>query len=259
MHDLQEACRCAKEYDSDGEIIVEQCALGREITIFYWLRDGQLHRLITADRLTHMSTGSRLPLPRGYIFPSHVSAEHLQKFDSRLRKLFDAYGFRDGPMYVQAFDEVSGIHMIEMGFRLTPSFENYITKYATGFDSMCELIKYAVGETPGDIPASCSCNAANVTLLLRPGIIKEYIIPESIRNDVRIIKVLPAWGPGHEIKPMDVGTLWQVGMRMIIHDSSPDHLFCIMDELLAHVRVIDNCGRDMVIRDYSYQDLWQRK
>lgn len=249
----------AEEISMKGEVLIERCASGREATFFYFFNNGEVYCTIYGDRFIITPQGQRLPMPVGYIFPGNIKDEYVEKFNSRICQLFENEGFNHGMAFAQVFVEPDGIYLNEIGYRLTPSFETFIIKEVSGFDPVAALIQHAVND-PIDFSHLRSYNksdryGANLTFLLRKGVISKYLNLETIASLPGIVKVLPAWEEGHEISEANIGTLAQVGLRVLLVSETKKNLIDLMDKIKSIASVLDENGNEMIIKDYSYRDL----
>lgn len=256
MEEIESAILYAREVSKTKNILIERCAEGPEATFFYLFRNGIPYFTIAGDRLTIKPCGQNLPLPVGYIFPVSEKEWMIETFNASIKTLFKNEGFHDGMAFAQTFKENDGIYLCEIGYRLTPSFETFLINKFFNIDPIAEMIKYALGETTEyiNIPEN-PIHGANITLLLRTGRICNYIGIEDVLKLPYVIKVLPAWGIGHTVKENQIGTLAQVGVRIIISGTSRDDIISKMDLIKNMVSVLDENGDDMIIKNYSYKEL----
>jgi len=239
-------------------VIIEKCASGKEATLFFFFDNGSVHYTLGSDRIMLKQEGVSLPLPVGYIFIPDVEEKLLDDFISRLTDLFHGEGFANGMAFAQVFIEDNGIYLCEIGFRLTPSFETFAIKELYNFDPITALVNFALGNEVDTSHLNSMSNhevLGNMTILLNEGIISEYNGIEGIMQLPYIIKVLPAWEIGHEINVKDKGTLKQVGLRVILKGDDKEHLISRMDKILSYVKIFNETGEDMVIRNYTYKEL----
>lgn len=248
----------AKDISATGRVIIEAYSRGKEITLFYYLHDGEAQLTAYGDRITSVPAGQKLPMPRGYLFPAAVERRVVDSFHNRFKLLLVNEGFREGMIYVQAFVENGKISLCELGYRLTPSFETFGIAAVSGFDPLVCMINYAVGN-PIEIEVNqlrpyCGC-FANLTLLLRPGEIASYEALDNIEQLEGVVKVLPAWERGHLVRESDVDTLAQVGLRVIISGTSSDDLIDKMQRISELASIRDVYGKEMILRDFDYNQL----
>lgn len=250
--------KVALESSKSGKVIIEKCAKGFEATLFFYFHEGKPHFTAYGDKLTHKPIGKDLPLPVGYIFPGKADSVKVERFVSTISDLFEKEGFSEGMAFAQVFVEDEGIYLCEIGYRLTPSFETFIIDYYNSFNPLSSMIEYAVCNK-SDYRNLLSTKpykgfAANITFLLNPGIIAEYKGVSDIEKLPYVIKALKSWETGHEITPQQIGTLAQVGLRVLIHGDSREDLINKMDYIKELIRIEDSNSNDLVVRDYSYKN-----
>ena len=248
----------ALQFSPSKNVIIEKCAQGKEATFFFYFNKGQIYYTIGGDRLMIKQKGVSLPLPVGYIFPTNVRKEWIDLFIANLSNLFKEEGFKDGMAFAQAFIEDDGIYLCEIGYRLTPSFETFAIKEFYGFDPIAGLVEFAIGNNVDckELDKSPKDESiANITFLVRSGIISKYEGIDSVKQLPYVIKVLPAWSLGHQIKEEEYGTLKQVGLRILLKGKDQEDLVKNMDYVFSQIQILDENGEDMTIREYTYKDL----
>lgn len=259
--DFQEGYRNALKVSKSKKIIIEKCAAGREATFFYYFCDGIAYFTAYADKITIKQLKSDTPMPVGYIFPGKIQQEEIKKFNTSLFRLFKNEGFKNGMAFAQTFIEKDGIYLCEIGYRLTPSFETFVISALNNFNPIKEMIKYSIGQEQ-DVSTLTNVNpykgyAANITILLKPGIIKSYENTDKIEQLPYVQKVLKTWEVGHTIEKAHIGTLSQVGLRVIITADSEDELLNRMELIKDSISIKNTDDTEMTIKDYSYRQLYQ--
>lgn len=255
----------SKNYDDalsvskSKKVLIEKCASGREATFFYYFNDGEVYLTAFADRLLIQRQKNKPPMPVGYVFPGDINKTHIDQFNNKLLNLFHKEGFKNGMAFAQTFVEKDGIYLCEIGYRLTPSFETFIIQKLNCFNPIEAMIKYAINEKIDDKALQridpFKGYAANVTILVNPGRIMRYEGLDKIRQFDFVIKVLEAWEPGHVIKDSDIGTLAQVGLRILLTADSKQDLLDRMDLVKDMIMITDDTGTNLAIKDYSYNTL----
>lgn len=100
---LEIAYSKAKDISETGHVIIEAYSRGKEITLFYYLHNGESKLTAYGDRITSVPDGQHLPMPRGYLFPADVERSVVDSFNKKFQLLLVNEGFSRG------YDICSGV------------------------------------------------------------------------------------------------------------------------------------------------------
>ena len=249
----------AMSFSPSKNVLIEQFMHGKEATIFYYLHEGIVYLLGIGDRHMLKFSDSLLQLPVGYTFPSKETANFQETENQNVVKMFEALGMKEGMVFMQAFNEDDQLIIYEMGYRLTGSIEHHLMDTVYGFNHLKAIINYAVGN---DVDISNlqsldprECCMANVTLLLKSGTIAAYMGIDEVENIQGVIHVHESYPIGQVIDDAIMGTLAQVGVRILLKASSHNDLINLMDTIRKTIRILSVDGNDMLIDNYSYKEI----
>lgn len=249
----------ALTFSKSKHVLIERLMQGKEATIFYYLHDGKSYFLGLGDRWMYEQNEKLLKLPVGYTFPANDITSFVKNQNDNIVKMFDSLQMKEGMVFMQSFVEDDKYVIYEMGYRLTGSIEQYLTEKAYGFNHLKEMIKYAVGDivdtTAVEKIDPFDCCMANVTLLLSRGEIAKIEGIDETKNIGGVCHVYSSYNPGKVIDDSIIGTLAQVGIRVLLTADNEQQLLEMMDKVKDTIHVYDQDGNDMVIRDYSYKTL----
>lgn len=241
------------------KVLIEKCSQGREATFFYFFDDGDVYFTTFAERLLLRVDPSKPPMPVGYIFPANIDKKIVTEFNNKVTELFKKEGFKNGMAFAQTFIEKDGIYLCEIGYRLTPSFETFIISALNNFNPIEGLVKFSLNNKINSDSLKhidpFKGYAANITILLNPGTITKYEGIKEVKSLEYVLEVLEAWDLGHKISTEDVGTLAQVGLRVILTANSLSDLVKRMEMIKNMVRILDENEVDIAIKDFSYKTL----
>lgn len=265
-HDLDEFKSYYEEskiYSRSGRVIIERLMQGEEATIFYYLHDGEIYLLGIGDRWMYEQNYKLLKLPIGYTFPSRKLPAFLKSENKKIIEMFKSLDMKEGMVFIQCFVEGNNYVVYEMGYRLTGSIEHHLFEAAYGFNHLKAILNYAVGnDIQNDIRCISTldpqdCCMANVSLLLKEGQIDHIEGLEKIKDMPGVIDYHVSHIPGESIDENVVGKLAQLGIRILIIAESRAQLLERMDKVKNNLKVISRNGEDMIIKDYSYQQVCQ--
>ena len=235
-------------------VLVERLMNAEENTIFYLIVDGEVHLLGTADRYVKKIQPDTIPLPIGYTFPSQYHSSYCADTNEKVISMLKSLKLQNGLVFIQSFVDKGEFVFYEMGFRLTGSLEHHIYEAATGFNPVKMLINFAVtGEMIGSTLEKHKGNGrfqgigANVTLLLRTGEISQIVGVDKLDEIESVLSSLVTYKEGDVLNQDAIGTLQQVGMRVLLHSYNEEMLRMDIDRVLNQVDFLDEFGRSMIM------------
>jgi hypothetical protein len=259
LNEFEEAYSKALSFSPSKHILIERCACGTEATMFYYFDKGEAYLTAMGDRHLFKFSNKHIPLPVGYTFPSSSLENAILNVDPFLKALFKNMKMNAGMAFVQVFVEGDKISICEIGYRLTPSFETFIIDYYNHFNVIEQMINFAVGNDVDGVSLRRvdphKGPSANITLLLKEGEVSNFEGLDDVSKMDGVIKVLSAVEVGHKINSNAIGTLAQVGVRVLLTADSQEQLIYRMDQIKDKIHVYDQNGNDMVIRNYTYKTL----
>jgi biotin carboxylase len=249
----------ALSFSKSKHILIERMMTGKEATIFYYIHDGKVYLLGIGDRWMHEQDAKHLKLPVGYTFPSNNIQLFMDSQNENIVRMFHSMGMKEGMVFMQTFIDNDRYVVYEMGYRLTGSIEQHLTEKEYKFNHLKQLIKYAVGDTVETEAVESldpkKCCMANVTLLLTRGTISKLDGIEDVMKIPGVCHVYCSYNIGKTIDETIIGTLAQVGVRVLLTADSQEQLIYRMDQIKDKIHVYDQNGNDMVIRNYTYKTL----
>lgn len=256
MEEFEYNYKTALSYSSSKHVLIERYMTGKEATIFYYIHEGKIYLEGIGNRHMLRFDKHLLPLPIGYTFPSSIVPYFVETEHQSIVKMFESIGIKEGMIFMQAFVEGDKCVIYEMGYRLTGSREHHLINHACGFNPLAAMIDYAVGNTIDKDSLKCidplKGYLANVTLLLKEGVIAGYEGIDMVKNMQGVLHVSLSYGVGKEISGKIMGTLAQAGVRVLLWADSKENLVCLMDKVKNTIKVRGENGEDLLIDDYSY-------
>ncbi len=249
----------ALSFSPSKNILIERYITANEATAFYYFNNGQIYFLGLADRYIHTFDKKNIPLPVGYTFPSKQTKQFLEKVNPNVIKMFKSMKIENGFIFLQCFVDKDNIIPYEPGYRFTGSLEHHIFDKLYDFNPLQEIINFAIGNNVnknsfvGINPKKGK--GANVTLLLKEGEINEYVGIQEVKQLEGVLHVFSSCRKGDIIGKKDIGTLRQVGVRVLLTASSDKELVDKMEQIKNTIKCLNVDGKDMIIRDYSYKEI----
>lgn len=252
---LIENAALAGQNSKEGCILIEECILSPEVTIFYIIQDGKFLVSAMGDRITHTFNNDVIPLPVLYTFPSKYLDTYLNKFNKKVINALSSTGVKNGMLFIQAFWKNEQCYIYDIGYRLTGTQEYNLLSNICGYNPLEMLVDFSLTGKMGekDItnlvdPYFKGKKAAIVTLLMYPGTIKSFKGVETIEKIDGVINFVLNHEVGENIPESALGTLVQVAARAFVVTSSMEELLKITKQIRSSFSVI---GDNDVVLDIN--------
>ena len=179
--------------------------------------------------------------------------------DGNIRAMFRSLGMNEGMAFIQCFNDKGKYIVYEMGYRLTGSIEQHLMEHAYCFNHLKAILRFAVGDTVDVTPLQTerlgNTIMANVTLLLSEGTISHYVGEEEVMKIPGVLHMHKSYPLGKVIDNTIIGKLAQVGIRVLLYADDREQLLRRMDEVKDTLKVESTEQKDMLLRNYSYQEM----
>lgn len=249
----------ALSFSRSKKVLIERYITAPEATIFYYLHEGEIYFLGIGDRHMLQYSDELLPLPIGYTYPAIQQTSFLKEEDGNIKRMFKSLGMREGMVFLQSFVEDGRFIIYEMGYRLTGSLEHHLMEHAYGFNHLKEMLNFAVGNKVNVSPLKDEhfgdAIFANVTLLLSEGTIDHFEGVDECKAVPGVLHIHLSYSDGQVIDKSIMGKLAQVGIRVLLYAENKSQLLERMDAVKDMLRVVSTEGEDMILKNYSYQEI----
>lgn len=146
QNEVQYAYEYSNGYSRNGEIVVEECMEGPEVSVETLTVDGVTHVITITDKLT---TGSPNFVEMGHSQPSILSKEVKDKITEVAISAVKAIGIENGPSHTEIMVTDEGPKIVELGARLGgDNITTHLVPLSTGVDMVECCIKIALGDEP---------------------------------------------------------------------------------------------------------------
>ena len=213
------------------------------------------------DRHMKNKQGSKVPLPVAYTYPSVYQARYLEKLDTKVCRMFEAIGIKNGTIFIQSFIEHGECIFYEMGYRLTGSLEYKMINQMNKVNPLETLIHFALTGKMSDQDLSKKIDpnyhgyGFNLTFLAKPGKIKTIIGVTKVKKLVNVLDVVECYQINDEIPISAVGTLKQVIIRAFGHAKTKDEMIILINKIQTLIRVYDDKGNDMLLPVFDASEI----
>ena len=259
--ELKEAYDKAISFSQSKEVLVERYIEGEEVTIFWLFRDGDIYLTALGNRHVKHNQEGVIPLPVAYTFPSIYLDKYQREVVPRVKEMLRSIGIKNGMMFMQCLVENGNCIVYDIGYRLTGSLEYKLLDKVCGYNPLDMMIKFALTGSmyEGDLEALINPDfdqyAANITFLVKPGVIGKIIGVEEIKKVPGVIDAVLAHVEGDEIPESAIGTLKQIVLRAFAVAETKEELAKIISQVHSLFHVYSDRGEDMLLSKFDIEEM----
>lgn len=256
MEDMNNKIERSLKFSESNKVLIEKYYDCEEITAFFFFDQGEIILTSVADRIVQSIEGSTIKLPTGYIFHSKYYEAFKTNVFPKIEKLFKSLNIQNGMLFAQCLVDGNDFRIYDIGYRLTGSLEYIVFEQMFDFNPLEELIyfstsgQYKTENIVEKIENPMFKYGINLTVLLRPGKIKEIKGVNTLKNHKDIQQVFLNYEVGQTVEQSAVGTLKQIGIRIFFVGNDKDYVNNLISYCEETVDVLDEQGESMVISNY---------
>ena len=255
--DIIEGYNKAVKYSATNRVIIEDYMPYDSVIIHYTLIDGKCFYSGISDKISCKFSSSGSSVMGFQSFPSKGEKAYLDSLDEKVRDMFEKTGFRNGPVWIEAFyDGKEKFVFNEMGYRFGGSFSYYPVQYFYKVNQLEMLIEYAVtGDYKGIHPQRCDVDEKYCILPVhcKAGKIQTIEGAEAVKARKDVYAYAPKHFEDQEIK--DWGTALQVFCYLHILYKDYNDLRGSLQEILTQLKAIDEKGDNMLYTLFDIETL----
>lgn len=243
----------ALAYSREEAVLVEAYYPSTEVTVSGWVAGGAVDVWSMTDRVT-VSPDLSLGVCAAHRYPSIHAESWYEEVASASRRIVEAFGITEGPIYFQFLVGEEGVKANEVAGRLGGAYEDESLPLVTGVDPIGRLLELCLRLARG-MRASASVGRArpgegasgyfSVPLLFcREGVIAAY-------EGETAVSSLPGVGScrfllplGTRILPMRNSTQ-RVGYA-VVHGDTKEAVNATVDALFDSLAVLDPSGKNLL-------------
>lgn len=248
----------ARSYSPSRSVLVEEYIPYDAAVIHYTLANGRVIFCGISDKksmLLEKDGGSVMALQQ---FPSADTAEYLATLDEKVRGMFQRAGMRDGPVWIEAFNNNGQFIFNEMGYRFGGSMTYYPVRYFYGIDQLEFMLRCALGEA-ADPAAHTQLIRSDCPAGKRYCILPLHVLPGTIRSiegekEIASMKEVYAYVPIHQEgdRIERSGTVQQVFCYLHLLYDSERELEQIINRICGTLRVTGSAGENLLFQLYKF-------
>ena len=204
-HELEPAALDAIGASRGGACLVEQYALGREVTVNAFSVDGRFFPLTVTDR--DVAPPPAFGVALAHVWPTTLEPVQIGAVVEAARAAADAIGVRDGPTYTQVLATADGPRVAELAARLGGGHDAELCAFALGIDLNGLAVAAALGDETGvDLTPTARAGGACVRFLVAPeGELRSVAGVDEASEVGGVLDVRVYRRPGHVFGPLRRG------------------------------------------------------
>lgn len=256
--ELRNAVAIALSESKKKRFIVEKLMHCDDVGIYYTFKDGECSASCVYDRYTTDEQPGLSRVCLGGTYPS----KHIDDYYSRMHKnavrMFKEIGIKNGVLMLSAFYEDGEFYVYDTGFRLQGEAPHLILQHYFNYDQREMLIRFALTGSEGDFslkdvddPTFGGRWAATLWFLAKAGRIGSVKGLGGLGSDKRVITIVQRLHAGDLIPQEWIGTEKQVVARLYLSADSKDELAESLNYYMENVKVLDEHGRDMLLKGFD--------
>ena len=256
--ELLPAVERARPFSRTDTVLIEEFVPYDASILHYTLIGGEILFGGISDKRSMLLGRDRGSVMALQEFPSADTDAYLAAFDEKVKAMFRRNGMRDGPVWIEAFNDRGRFVFNEMGYRFGGSMTYYPIRYFTGLDQLEFLLRFALGDHPDpagldrlirrDVPAGK--RYAILPLHVRPGTIRAV----EGEAEVAALPEVYAYVPVHRTGDVVRGTasVSQVFCYLHILFDDERELSAAADRIGGMLSVRGEGGEELLFRLYSF-------
>ncbi len=257
--DVISAIEKALPFSRTQNVLIEDYIPFNSSIIHYTISSGKAIFCGISDKKSMLlgeDTGSVMALQT---FPSADTEKYLQALDSKVKNMFENAGLKEGPLWIEAFNDHGEFVFNEMGYRFGGSMTYYPVRYFYNFDQLELMLKYALGENVE--PNACTSlirtdvpkgkKYAILPLHVKAGTIKEIKGEKDLQANPNIYAYVPIHFVGDTVKG-DASVQQVFCYLHILFDEESD-LIDTVDSVLNSLSVTSDNGEPLLFCLYKFK------
>ena len=248
--DFKKCLDYALSFSQKKQVVIEKYMEMDSISVSYTVQDGVVSLSTTDDRYVHKAPSGSSVTHCG-IYPSKYTEAYIQQIDSKMKKMYERAGLKNGVMAVQFFTDGKEFYVMEMGHRLTGGQHYTYTLEENGISGLEQLIHFAVTGRMADYSIAERDNArfkhvyCHLFILGKEAKIARFEGLDYLQQLPEVIHISQNKRVGDMIGPDGTSAQKVIGLHLKVDNIS--HLKKVMDNIEQHFHFYDEEGDDLTI------------
>ena len=190
--ELQMGYQTAAEASPTGRVLIEKFVKNDSVVVFYTFSNGRMSFSGLENKFPVKYEGHESYVAGLHLFESQYKEEFRNLFDSKLEKLFDSLGIKEGSLWIEVFHEGNNYYFNEVGFRYSGSVSVYPVDYFYRINQVAADMYYSL-TGKSDLFSHASMISTTVPRKKYYAIFNAHMLPGTIASieGVDMIRNLP--------------------------------------------------------------------
>jgi biotin carboxylase len=247
----------ALAYSREESVLVEAYYPSTEVTVSGWVSGGEVDVWSMTDRVT-VSPSLSLGVCAAHRHPSIHAEEWYETVASASRRIVEAFGITEGPIYFQFLVGEEGVKANEVACRLGGAYEDESLPLVSGVDPIGKQLELcfrlargegdgaSFGDAPTEAPGKAAGGYFSVPLLFcREGVIRDYKGEGAVASLPGVANCRFLLPLGTRIFPMRNSTQ-RVGYA-VVYGGTKEAVNTTVERLFDSLAVSDTSGNNLLL------------
>lgn len=253
--ELEAGYKNALKFSESGEVLVEKYMPYPASIIHYTANKGKLYFAGITDKISMKIEGKESLVMALQTMPSAYSENYISSIDSLVKSMFEEEGIKEGPIWIEAFNDKGQFTFNEMGYRFGGSLTYFPVEYFCGYNQMHMLVEYSLTGNC-EIKHSRMSNKENYCIFpvhISAGKIDKIVGIDKLCEKDYIKAVVPVHSEGDEIQ--DWGTAQQVFCYLHMTYSDIECLKHRVNETKELLHATDECEKELLFYLFNINEI----
>jgi biotin carboxylase len=256
--ELKEGYLRAQSYSKSRTAIIEDYLENMmDIDVYYTVQDGYFSLSAMVDRYLTYEQDKLTPLPIGYIFPSIHLDKYIERYHSKVIKMFESIGIKNGIFDIGGYTNGEEFFFYEASYRIWGSKTELFIEKNNGINVLKMMVNLSLtGKMIGwdvkkhDNPyfkQHCCCMLFPVL----PGKVERIDGLDEIKKMPEVFNITNMHNVGDTIELS--GSLRQLLLRIYLCANDKEKLIAAINKINSLLRITSVEGKDMRMKWFKYQ------
>lgn len=248
--DFQRFLDYALSFSQKKQVIIEKYMEMDSISLSYTFQDGVASLSTTDDRYVHKSLSGSSVTQCG-LYPSKYSDSYIEKWDAKVRRMFENAGLKNGVAAIQFFTDGNEFYAMEMGHRITGGQHYNYTLMENGISALDCMIHYAITGRMADYRIAEKDNPnfkntyCHLFILGKEAVIARMEGLDYLQELPEVFNLSLMKQVGDKVGKDGTSAQKVVGLHMKVNDVP--HLKKVMEGIERSFHIYDESGNDLTI------------
>lgn len=219
------------------DVLVEEYIPYDSVIIHYTMVNGKGYFCGMLDKKSSKITDNGAPIMALQFFPAYGQQQYINSLNQQVIEMFENEGFKNGPIWIEAFYDGHNFVFNEMGYRFGGSMTYHVVKYLTEIDQIGLLMAREADDIelyhwPYSEKTYCIA-----PIHIKPGLIHEIKGSDEVKNMDAVYAIAFCHVEGDRIEA--TGTVSQVFCYLHLLCDDRDEVNEVIKEVLTKMQVLN--------------------